>query len=629
MKALLKQKSQIFLVFILYYLIAEIITFIWVDFSFLPRDLIIDLMIALALSSFIFLIKSTKWSMIYLGFLFFVITMLFLVNATMYSVYYDLFTLQQLSLVGEAADVINADLLSVWVILIAIGLFTTYVVANRYLYKYLKKTSGYIPNYYAKGLASFFATVLLVIGFFMINTESINTFLADANVTTFKRASFEQYGILGYYTKELEDIIEQNNPSYTGIIPVDTADTTYYYNSLEGMNVISILLESVQPFAINETLTPNLYRLMTDGLYFENSYSENKTNVSEMIATIGNYPTVGLDAENYTYDFSYALPYILSTEGYTTSYFHDNVATFYDRGLLMPQLGFENVYLHEELFPGEEIWNWNGNYTLDSITMEKMLPYLTTTDGPFYSAWATMVTHGPYDYGLANKALFEELGYFAAIDQAEEDGLWTNILADGAEEDAARIRHYQAAVMNTDVAIGMMLDSLEEQDLLDNTIIVLYGDHNVYYHDLYLKIFSDTDNSYYNMEMYHNFFCIYNPSLTQEYLEHSGDTDTTISKFVSPYNIVPTLMDLLGIQYDQNLYLGTSVFSDEEDVFYSIKMTGFFNYNMYSVDGEEIIYYKEQYTEEEYQAFVEKCDAIKTKIGYINRIYIETKVARE
>lgn len=134
-----------------------------------------------------------------------------------------------------------------------------------------------------------------------------------------------------------------------------------------------------------------------------------------------------------------------------------------------------------------------------------MLPNLSSSDEPFYSFWATLSTHGPYDYGLVNKRLFTELGYFDRIDQAEADGLWTNILAGKDEEDILRIRHYEAAVMNLDDALGMMLDDLEEKGLLDDTIIVLFGDHNVYYHDIYLKRFEDTDNSYYNMEMYHNF----------------------------------------------------------------------------------------------------------------------------
>lgn len=629
MKELLKQKMQIFIVFILFYLIAEIITFMWVDFSFLPKDFIIDLVIALGISSFIFLFRSNKISIIYLGVIFFIVDMLFLINATMYSVYYDLFTLQQLSLVGEAANVINVDLLSIWGIVAFVLMLAGFIVSMIFMYKHIEKHKGAIINYYAKGLAAFFTAILIIIGFFMINTESISSFRQDANVTTFKRASFQRYGILGYYTKELEDIIEQNDSGYSGMVPADLSEPTDYFGLLEGKNVISILLESIQPFAMNETLTPNLWRIAHEGLYFQNSYSENKTNVSELISITGNYPTINFSPGTYTYDFSYDLPSVLAEDGYVTNYFHDNVASFYSRGVLMPQLGFQNVYLHEEMYPGQEIWNWNGNYTLDTVTMSKMLPNLTSQDHPFYSAWATMVTHGPYDYGLTNKRLFDELGYFDKIDQAEADGLWTNILAGGADEDVRRIRHYEAAVMNTDAALGMMLDHLEEENLLDDTIIVLYGDHNVYYHDIYLKRFASTDNNYYNMEMYHNFFAIYNPILTQAYLDKTGADNTTISKFVTPYNIAPTLFDLLGYRYDQNIFMGHSIFSDQEDVFYSIKLTGFFDENMYSDNGIDIIYNKQPYTDEQYREFVNQCDLLKTKIGYINKIYVESRVRTE
>ncbi|OQX93093.1 MAG: hypothetical protein B6I17_04300, partial [Tenericutes bacterium 4572_104] len=320
MKELLKQKSQIFLLFILFYLIAEIITFIWVDFNFLPKDLVIDLVIALGIGSLIFLMKSNKISIIYLGVVFFIIDMLFLINATMYSVYYDLFTLQQLSLIGEATNVINIELLSIWGILIAFVLLALYILSMIFLYKHLKKNQKEIPNYYAKGLALFFMVIILIGGFFTINTETINSFLADGNVTTFKRSSFEKYGILGYYTKELEDIIEQNNSGYSQIVAPNYSDPTDYYGLLEGKNVITILLESIQPFAMNETLTPNLWRLAHEGLYYENSYSENKTNVSELIAITGNYPTINFNPKDYSYNFSYDLPSILADDGYVTNY---------------------------------------------------------------------------------------------------------------------------------------------------------------------------------------------------------------------------------------------------------------------------------------------------------------------
>ena len=79
--------------------------------------------------------------------------------------------------------------------------------------------------------------------------------------------------------------------------------------TLEGYNVVSILLESFDTFAINPYFTPTMWNLQTNtGTYFSKFYGRNKTNISEAIALIGNapsevlpkhyYDTVGLCAPN-------------------------------------------------------------------------------------------------------------------------------------------------------------------------------------------------------------------------------------------------------------------------------------------------------------------------------------------
>ena len=639
MKNLLKNKLEIILVFIVFYLMVEMTTFIWVDFNVLPEDYIIDIVIAFAIGSVTFLFKSRKVSIYFLSIFAFIFIGLFLLNVNMYTVYLDLFTIQQFQLIGEAAGVINIEHISILSIVMALIYGALYFFGMRSIYRHLKNTAPTMNMYYRKAVPSFILSILLVFGFFMIDTSSVSEFLCDTNVSAFKRASLEKYGLLGYYTKEVEGLLEQknynvdnpddeNNTNTTSETNQYLSEATDYFGLLEGKNVITILLESVQSFAINETLTPNMYQMAENGLYFENSYSENKTNHSELISMLGNYPMTPVNFESSTYDFSYGMPSILLESGYETNYFHDNLETFYDRGLLMPNLGFENIYLHDDLFPGEEIWSWNGDYTLDSVTMARMLDNLSTTDGPFYSYWATLSTHGPYDSSQTNIDLFEELGYFAAIDQAETDGLWSNILDGQDEKDIARVRYYQAAVMELDKAMGLMLDDLEEKGILDDTVIVMFGDHNVYYHEIYLKRFDDF-NDYYNMDMYENFFCIYNTTLTEEYLRISGDDDSTISEFVSPYTIVPTLYDLLGIEYNTQMFIGNSVFAEGQDVFYSLKLTGFFDNQFYSDDGLDVIYAKEFSSEEERALFLEKCMAIRDKMEYINNIYIQSKELRE
>lgn len=630
MRQITKEKLHILISFLVFYFIVEIVLFAWMDFSFLPISFLIDLTIAFALGSVIFLIKSTRASIIYICIVFGIVITFFLINATMYSIYYDLFTLQQLKLFREAKYVFNFEHLSVLSIIVGALISIAYGIVLFFLGKKYRKNPK-PKKFLLKGLLYFCISMVIVFTVLIVDSTQPNSFVKESNITAFKRASFERYGILGYYTKEVEDLLVQSGIIESNDIIIDSnlSTPTEYFGLLEGKNVVTVLLESIQPFAINEVLTPNMYRLMNEGLYFENSYSENKTNVAELISIIGNNPSIYLGAKFNEYDFSYSLPLLLKeNEGYITSFFHDNVPDFYSRGDIMPQIGFDHNYFHNDLFPDLDMWNWNGNYTLDSVTMSRMLPTLSSTDSPFYSYWATMSTHGPYNYGAENIEIFTELGYFDAIDSAEEAGLWFNLLDGKDEEDVLRLRHYQATVMELDKAIGIMVDDLEAKGILDDTVIVLFGDHNVYYHKLHLKMFEDTDNSFYNMEMYKNFFCIYNETLTGEYLSKSGDTDTRIDEFVSPYVIAPTLLDLLGYQFDQSLFLGTSVFDDYEDVFYSLKLTGIFDDNLFSSDGESILYSKESYSIDELDIFQTKSALIKDKIKYINDWYIESKTKK-
>ena len=75
-------------------------------------------------------------------------------------------------------------------------------------------------------------------------------------------------------------------------------------------------------------------------------------------------------------------------------------------------MGFEHLYFHDDLFnetlPNwDGSWSWSGDYTLDSITIERILPHMIHDNKPFYSFWTTLSTHGPYDNdNYSNRNLF-------------------------------------------------------------------------------------------------------------------------------------------------------------------------------------------------------------------------------
>ncbi|HOP56868.1 MAG TPA: LTA synthase family protein [Bacillota bacterium] len=634
MSRIIREKGSLFLVFLFFFLLTEAITFRWVGFTTFSQFLYIDIIMALIIGSIAILFRSNVVSLVIYSFIYGIVIALFMINVTMYDIYYDLFSLQQLQLINEAATVFNFAFLSIPSIIISVILCLLFLTINILLVIYFKKHPQKVDRFHLKTVFMFVVINMCAITLFASGIPSVSEYKSQSNITTFKRASLEKYGTLGYYAKEAEDIILReynltddgdNNETPSNIV---YADQTDYFGLLEGMNVITIMIESGQPFGISEVLTPHLYDLTQEGLYFPNNYSENKTNISEVAAITGNYPSINFLPGSYDYEMPFAVPNILA-DTYETMYFHDNVPSFYSRGALLPQLGFENIYLHDDLYPGEDIWTWNGDYTLDSETIEKILPILTSSGEPFYAFWSTLSTHGPYNCGRNNIISFAEKNYFARIDAAEDAGLWTNVLANGEATDASKIRYYQAAMMNLDDAVGRLLEELENNNMLDNTVIILYGDHNVYYHDLSTKMYADSGNEYYNMEMYHTFFCIYNKTLTQAYLENTGSDSTSIEDFTSPYSIVPTLLDLLGYSYDKNIYLGDSIFSGKMQVFYSHKLSGLFNNIIYSNDGIDIDYSSISVDDDYIDSFQEACEELIVRLEYVNYAYYSTQTNRD
>jgi phosphoglycerol transferase MdoB-like AlkP superfamily enzyme len=623
---ILREKGTILGIFLVYYYLIQIITFEWINFQFLPSSFFIDFFIALMIGSVVFLFKSNKLAIAYVTVIISMVIALFMVNATLYSVYRDIFTLQQFTLLQEAGAVFRFEFVSInsliVTVLIAISYFLVIYVAWK---KILRANSS--NYYYPKAAIIFISLNLLLVSFFISNIETFDLYRDDNAVTAFKRTSLKKYGLFGYYFKESEFLISgsQIDPDIDidddSIIPVENPGLTDYHGFLAGANVITILVETLQPFAINEVLTPNLYKLNQEGLYFPNNYSENKTNVSEMIAITGNYPTFYFLPKTYDYDFSQSLPNVLREDNYHTGYFHDNVGSFYNREKFFEDLGFDDLYFHEDLFPDKEMWHWGGNYNLDSLTVESVIDKIET-EGNFYYYWSTMITHGPYNNSSENINLFTELGYFDQIDTAENDGLWENPLSE-VEEDALKIRYYQAAVMDFDKALGKLLDFLEENSILDDTILVLFGDHNVYYHDLSKKMYEESGSEYYNFEMYKTYLNIYNPLLTNKFLE--TNSTNVIEKFVSLYNIVPTVFELLGYEYNQNFMMAEPVFTDALEIFYSQKLTGYFNDKFYSDDGFDVIYQSTGASGSDLNLFLDKTFILNNRIEMINYFYDETK----
>ncbi len=629
----IKQKGAMFIVLLLFFLMTEMLTFHELGLGLFPKYLLLDILFLSVLTSVIFIIKSNKLTLVYLTTLVLVIVLLFLSNITIYKVFGDIFSIEKLFLLGEANQVFDWNFLSTWDIVFSCMIFIGFILVNIIMMRLFK---------YKKVKISFFKRVYITVPLFLFFIFFYACLVLNASkeisirgerfddtffVTSLKKSAFDYYGMLSFYYKEVEIHLNQS-PNYLSDDDDYTQAKSNYFGLLKDKNVITIMIESGQEMGINQFLTPNLYRIREEGLYFSENYSINKTNVSEHIGIVGNYPTSNYSFTTKDFTMPFTVPNILNDK-YITSYFHDNNERFYHRGVLMEQLGFEHHYFHDDLFSEplpnwEGKWSYAGDYTLDSVTIDKILPYMINENELFYSFWTTLSTHGPYSNNRrSNRDLLMEKGYFARINEVQSEGKWNNPL-EGDITGEFQFEYYQATMMDLDIAVGKIIDELIIKDLLDDTILILYSDHHVYYHDLHLRLNDVKDNEVYKMDLlYDTILYFWNPTLNEVYEENQGTT--TINTFTSPYIIVPTLLDLLGADYDSNWYLNYSVFSENYlPVFYSHQLGpgALFNNVLYTEDCITIHYHVKDKKQEYIEQFLKNCLKLLKRQNRINKLYI-------
>ena len=407
-----------------------------------------------------------------------------------------------------------------------------------------------------------------------------------------------------------------------------------YEGLLKNKNVITIMGETLQDFCICEELTPNLYYLQQNGLYFKNNYSVNKTNMSEMMGITGSYYSF-YDAD---YDVDFSISNVLKGK-YKTTFVHDNNPGFYGRGNLVKYFGFDNAYFHDDLFSADftsieypygitgyedNDWGWTGDYTLDSVTIRQALPKMVSEDNLFYSFYTSLVMHGPYTGGVtSNLTLFKQLGYYTKVEEAMENNKWNNPLK-GMIKYEEYLKYYECAAMDFDKAIGELIDYLKEKNLFDDTLLVIYGDHEAYYHDIYLKMANTNDLTQVD-KLYQTTLIMYNKDLNEKVL--NDYSTTTITTFSSPYVVCPTILDLLGVTYDKNWYPNYSFFDERYlKSFYSYQQSAFMDNYFYSTDLETLSYVRDKSRNSD--EFIYDSIQLMERIEDINDLYEKSMIRK-
>lgn len=320
----------------------------------------------------------------------------------------------------------------------------------------------------------------------------------------------------------------------------DIPDTNEYTGKFEGKNLIMIMMESIPQAVFNKDLEvyfPTLHKLYNEGITGVNNYSPKNncaTGESEMTSQISLYSIETTCTVNSYRNNVYpeALLNMMKNNDYYTSSYHNYTDHYYYRNTFEYNLGATDYFDVEALeIPfSTQYKEWPSDLAL----IQKALPHFINKD-KFASYMVTVTTHTPYiyssEYGDLYLSLFENTDYSMAT------------------------RRYLSKVKVLDTALEDLLKELEEAGKLDDTVIVLFGDHYPYaLADDEFQSLADYDINE-NQETDRTPFIIYNSATDAE----------KITKVTTPLDYTPTLLNLFGIEYDPRLYMGHDIFSDYDD----------------------------------------------------------------
>lgn len=299
------------------------------------------------------------------------------------------------------------------------------------------------------------------------------------------------------------------------------------FGELKGRNVFFIQLESFEDWVVNDKIgdqeiTPNLNQLAEQGEYFNNYYSEiaeGNTADAEFSTMNSLYPlpdTVAFitKAQNQYY----ALPKLLDQNGYYTAVMHGDVATFWNRSNMYPALGYDQQFSSTSYKITRPV-GFDG--LGDQDFFQQSMPFLKNLNQPFLATMITLSSHTPFTLPSDLQTL--------------------NIPADSVLNQTQK--EYVQSIHYTDQALGQFFDSLKQVGLYNNSIFVIYGDHNA---------FIGTADSATN-------------HVPLVILAPGSNITGTNSEPGSHIDLYPTVADLLGITPPKNV-LGQDLFTTKTPV---------------------------------------------------------------
>lgn len=337
-------------------------------------------------------------------------------------------------------------------------------------------------------------------------------------------------------SNEVNETIKTLHQYFKGVTPTEQNE---YTGIFKGKNLIYITAEGLDTIAIDKDITPTLYKMVNSGFIFKNYYQPLftvSTSDGEYMYLNSLIPKEGV--WSFYRSSNIKMPFSLGTEfnklGYdAVNAYHDHTYTYYNRDESHPNLGF-NIYkgcgngletlMNCKRWPESDVEMIDATIN-DYIDKDKFMIYYMTVSGHLN------YTFSGNSMSYKNKDVVKDLPY------------------------SDNVKAYIAANVELDRALEKLLGYLTEKGKLDDTVIVVSPDHYPYGLKTYeLNEVSKTDRSD-KFEMFHTSLILYNNAMKE---------NKVVEKYVSSIDVLPTVYNLFGVNYDSRLLMGTDALSESE-----------------------------------------------------------------
>ena len=545
---------------------ACLLRFFTVHNYFAIKPFLADLAIVLILGSFVYLFKAKK-QFTYLMILSIIFNIICIVNSLYYTYYMSFASVSLIAVSLTVVDVGDAviqnvlqfkDFIFLWQLIFMV-IYHIHLKKKKYI-----EFAGPKENRKKRFTGTLLCGVIIYALFFATVTSVEFSRLSKQWNREFLVTKF------GVYTYQLNDLFKSLDAKFNTLFGYDNAAKEFrdyyetntielkdneYTNMFEGRNVLIIHAESIQNAALTqefngEKVAPFLNKIKDEGIYFSNFYSQASSGTSSdsefTLATSLLPVTNGSVAVSYWNREYESLQKMLRDKGYNTLSFHANNGDFWNRNNLHKSLGYNTFYSKSSYSVDEE--NIIGLGLSDKEFFKQTVPIIKKEydeNGKFMATLIMLSNHTPFDE-------LEKYGEFDTDIKEEKDG---EIVSYPYMEDT-KLGNYFKSVHYADSALEELFGELDEAGLLDNTVVVIYGDHDaklpksdyvrLYNYDKETDGLIDKEDENYTLVDYYQYEL--NRSVPFIIWTKDKQFNKVVNTAMGMVDVMPTLSNMLGLK---------------------------------------------------------------------------------